>query len=100
MNVTQKSSKTNAMLNLAVGMTLTKAEMNSTGFEMIFEDTAQRVEIRFLPKMYPDGRVVIDAVNDLTIKLEVKRTQLSDPDSAVVEQIELPYSTWFGEDYM
>jgi hypothetical protein len=40
----------------------------------------------------------MDAINDLTIVVEVRRT--SGNEKVVEDRIELPYSIWFGEGFM
>jgi hypothetical protein len=92
--------KTNAMLALADGMKLVQARLTPRGFEMIYENAEQRAEVHIYPQIYPDGRLITDAVNDLTILVEVRRSSLSGAEKAVEERIELPYSTWFGEDFL
>ena len=92
--------KVNALLGLAAGMNLVQARLTPRGFEMIYENAEQRAEIHLYPQMYPDGRLITDAVNDLTILVEVRRSSLAGTEKVVEERIELPYSTWFGEDYL
>jgi hypothetical protein len=96
----QIAPKVNALLALAAGMNLVQARLTPRGFEMIYENTEQRVEIHLYPRIYPDGRLITDAVNDLTLLVEVRRSSLAGTEKAVEERIELPYSTWFGEDFL
>ena len=90
----------NARFGWAVGLTVKSAALTKEGFSFTFEDTDQRVEILLLPKLYPEGRLVIDAVNDLTIQVEVRRQSLSGSEAPRSEKIEIPYSAWFGDSYM
>ena len=100
MDFRQASTRVSAMLGAAQNMTLKQTEFTPKGMAWVYENDAERVELRLEPRMYPDGRVVIDAVNDLTIMLTLRRTTLSGEALAEPQSIELPYSLWFGDDFM
>jgi hypothetical protein len=100
MELQQMAPKVNSMLALAAGMNLVQARITARGFEMVYENADQRVEILLLPQIYPEGRVIMDAVNDLTIIVEVRRTLLAGVERPVEDRIELPYSIWFGEGFL
>jgi hypothetical protein len=96
----QIAPKANEMLSLAAGLNLVQAKLTKRGFEMVYESAGQRVEVLLLPQVYPEGRVIMDAINDLTIVVEVRRTSLTGDEKAVEDRIELPYSIWFGESFL
>src|SRR3954466_244936 len=85
------------LIGLAQGMTLKLAHLTKQGVEFVFESTTTRTELRLVPKVYTEGKVIVDAINDLTMMVEVRQTEL--PGGAVVGggKVELPYSTWFFE---
>jgi len=94
----QIAPKVNELLGFAAGLNLVQAKLTKRGFEMVYEGADQRVEIHLIPQVYPEGRVIMDAINDLTIVVEVRRT--SGNEKVVEDRIELPYSIWFGEGVM
>lgn len=100
MDFKQAATRASALLGAAQDMTLKQTEFTPKGMIWRFENAAERVELRLEPRMYPDGRVVIDAVNDLTILLTMQRFKLSGEALAEPQSIELPYSLWFGEAFM
>ncbi len=106
-NFTKLSEQTSVLLGLAKGMLLNVARMTPSGIEMIFESSDSRTEIRFVPNVYTVERVIVDAVNALTIRVRVKKFQLKASGNGAPtmtqvfdEQVELPLSTWLGEDYL
>jgi hypothetical protein len=96
----QIAPKVNPLLAQAAGLNLVEAKLTPRGFEMVYQNAEQRVEISLVPQVYPEGRVIMDAINDLTLIVEVRRTSLSGTEKTVEERIELPYSTWFGEGFL
>jgi len=89
------------LVGLAQGMSLKVAHLTKQGFELVFESPTTRTELRLVPKVYAEGKVIVDAINDLTMLVEVKQIAL--PAGTVVGggQVELPFSTWFFEgDFM
>lgn len=95
------------LLGLAQGMTLKLAHLTRQGIEFVFESATTRTQVRFLPQVYTEGKVIIDAINDLTMLVQV--TQFELVNGQFVEtaptvgggRLELPYSTWFFEgDFM
>ena len=103
---TQKQILT--LLGMAKGARLTRGQLTSIGLEMIFDGGDTRTELRFVPHVYPFDKVIVDALNSLTISVEVKQFRVSgtgngSPKREVIfeERIELPFSTWFDEgDYL
>ena len=91
------------LLGLAQGMTLKVAHLTRQGMEFVFENASTRAEVRILPQVYAEGKVIIDAINDLTMIVEVNQYALQD--GKVVQgtapvgggRVELPFSTWFFE---
>jgi hypothetical protein len=89
------------LLGLAQGMTLKLAHLTKQGMELVFESETTRAEVRFVPQVYTEGKVIIDAINDLTMVVEVKQYDINDGKEVGGGKVELPYSTWFFEgDYM
>jgi L-arabinose isomerase len=95
------------LLGLAQGTTLKLAHLTKQGMEFVFETETTRTQLRILPKVYTEGKVIIDAINDLTLVVEVSQFALHDgrvaDDAKPVGGgvVELPYSTWFFEgDYL
>ncbi len=104
---TQLAVRFGQLLGLAQGMTLKVAHLTRQGMELVFESATTRTEVRFLPKVYTEGKVIVDAINDLAMQVQVKQYELQD--GRFVEtaptvgggSVELPFSTWFFEgDYM
>jgi len=95
------------LFGLAQGMNLKLAHLTKQGMEFVFESATTRTQVRLLPQVYSEGKVIIDAINDLTMVLDVQQFELQDgrvPEGAKPVgggRLELPYSTWFFEgDYM
>lgn len=95
------------LLGLAQGATLKVAHMTRQGMELVFENAGTQTQVYILPRVYAEGKVIVDAINDLTMVVEVKQFALKNgrvPEGAVPVgggRVELPYSTWFFEgDYM
>jgi len=95
------------LFGLAQGATLKVAHLTRQGMEMVFEDGKTQTQVRFVPRVYTEGKVIVDAINDLTMAVEVSQFELVN--GAVPEgakpvgggKLELPYSTWFFEgDYL
>lgn len=89
------------LFGLAQGMQLKLSHLTRQGMELVFESATTRTEVKFLPKVYTEGKVIIDAINDLTMVVEIKQTELGTGKVVGGGKVELPYSTWFFEgDYM
>jgi hypothetical protein len=95
------------LLGLAQGMTLKVAHLTRQGMEFVLESPTTRTEIQITPRVYTEGKVIVDAINDLTMVVQVKQYELrdgkADESASPVGggKVELPYSTWFFEgDYM
>ncbi len=95
------------LFGLAQGMHLKLAHLTKQGMEFVLESATTRTQVRLLPQVYSEGKVIIDAINDLTMVLDVQQFELQDgrvPENAKPVgggRLELPYSTWFFEgDYM
>ena len=100
-------SHTDVLLDAAKGLTLKQAQVTGRGIEFVFETADRRVELRILPKVYTAEKVIVDPINDLTLVVQVERSEQgvdgndSRAQRARKEQVELPYSTWFNEgDYL
>lgn len=91
------------LLGLAQGMTLQVAHLTRQGMEFVYESATTRAQVRILPQVYAEGKVIVDAINDLTMVVEVKQYALQDgkvPEGAEPVgggRVELPFSTWFFE---
>jgi hypothetical protein len=97
--------KVDALLGRARGMLLTQGQLTEEGYELVFQQGSARTIIRLKPTVYADGKVIVDAINDFTIEVELQTYRLSvtasgEPTMALVseETVELPYSTWFREE--
>lgn len=89
------------LFGLAQGMNLKLAHLTKQGMEFVFENATTRAEVKFVPHVYTEGKVIIDAINDLTMKVEIKQYDLQEGKEVGGGQVELPYATWFFEgDYM
>lgn len=95
------------LLGTAQGGTLKVAHMTKQGMEFVFENATTQTQVRIVPKVYPAGKVLVDALNTFTLLVEVKQFGLEEgqvPENAPVVgggAMELPYSTWFFEgDYL
>lgn len=89
------------LMGLAQGMNLKIAHLTKQGIEFVFESATTRTELRLVPQVYAQGKVIVDAINDLTMVIEVKQTALPEGTLVGGGKVELPYSTWFFEgDYM
>jgi hypothetical protein len=98
----QVDPQVNRLLETAVGMSLVESQLQKEGFRFVYEDATHRVEILLAPKVYTDGSVIVDAINDLVIvasatryTLEAYRRDAANANPVSQEKIELPYSTWF-----
>lgn len=89
------------LLGLAHDMHLKLAHMTRQGMELVLENATTRAQVRFLPKVYSEGKVIVDAINDLAMVVEVIQSNLADGKQVGGGKIELPFSTWFFEgDYI
>jgi hypothetical protein len=89
------------LLGLAQGMNLKLAHLTKQGMELVFEDGVTRTEVRLLPQVYVEGKVIVDAINDLTMVLDVRQFDVKTGKEVGGGKTELPYSTWFFEgDYL
>ena len=97
------SPKVNQLLEKVQGMTLMSAEIVENGFAFIYEDSEARILLRILPSVYTQGKNIVDAINDMTLLLEVRSFSLDGPEDdegEVLGKVEMAYSTWFGEDFL
>lgn len=89
------------VFGLAQGMTLKVAHLTKQGMEFVFESATTRAEIKILPQVYTSGKNIIDAINDLTMIVQVSQTDLATGNAVGGGTVELPFSTWFFEgDYL
>lgn len=95
------------LIGLAQGSMLRVAHMTKQGMEFVFENETTQTRLRILPQVYTEGKVIIDAINDLTLRVEISQYAVSEGRVADETKIvgggtvELPYSTWFFEgDYV
>lgn len=89
------------LFGLAQGASLKLAHLTRQGMEFVLESATTRIEVRLLPQVYAEGKVIIDAINDLTMQVQVTQYALTDGKPVGGGKMELPYSTWFFEgDYM
>jgi hypothetical protein len=98
----QIEPQVNRLLESAVGMTLVHSQLLKEGFRFVYENAAHRIVILLTPKVYTDGAVIVDAINDLVIVASMTRYDLETfrRDGTLAapigqETFELPYSTWF-----
>lgn len=103
-DLSKSSLDVNPLLESARGMTLVHSQLLKEGFRFVYENAEQRKVILITPKVYTDGSVIVDAINDLVIVLTVTTYDLAAyrRDAARAEplsesSVELPYSTWFTE---
>lgn len=101
-----------SLFGLAQGMTLKVAHLTRQGMEFVFESANTRTQVRIAPHVYTEGKVIVDAINDLTLIVEVQQLELDARGQVVLDatgqarvigggKVELPYSTWFDEgDYL
>jgi len=91
------------LVGLAHGMNLKVAHMTKQGMEFVFESATTQTQLRILPKVYTEGKVIIDAINDMTLIVEVK--QFERRDGGAIDEtkpvgggtVELPFAAWFFE---
>ncbi len=89
------------LMGLAQGANLKLAHLTKQGIELVFESATTRTEVRVMPKVYSEGKVIVDAINDLTMLVQVKQIALNNAREVGGGRVELPYSTWFFEgDYL
>jgi hypothetical protein len=89
------------LLGLAQGMNLKLGHLTKQGMELVFEGGNKRTQLRILPRVYSEGKVIIDAINDLTLVVELEQTELETGKTVGGGKVELPYATWFFEgDYL
>lgn len=100
----QVALQVNPLLESARGMTLVHAQLLKEGFRFVFEDAQHRKVILLAPRVYADGIVIVDALNNLVIAVTVTTYDLEAyrRDAARAEPLneqtyELPYSLWFFE---
>ncbi len=85
------------LLGLAQGANLKVAHLTKQGMEFVFESASTRTQIRIIPQVYAEGKVIIDAINDLTLKVQVEQTDIASGKAVGGGKVEMPYSTWFFE---
>lgn len=97
------SPKVNQLLERVQGMTLVSAQIVENGFSFIYSDDQQRLLLRLLPTVYAQGKNIVDAINDMTLLLELRSFSLDalgEGEGELVGSVEMAYSTWFGEDFL
>lgn len=100
-NYSQLAMQLGQLLGLAQGMELKLAHLTKQGIEFVFESETTRAQVSILPKVYTEGKVIIDAINDVTLIAQVKQIDIQSGNEVGGGQVELPYSTWFFEgDYV
>jgi hypothetical protein len=95
--------KINRQFSQLQGKILRSAEMIQNGFLFVYEDSAERLELRLLPTVYTQGKNIVDPINDMTVLMQIMRKPLgagADDPGEVLESIEVAYSSWFGEDFL
>lgn len=90
------------VLGPAGGRVLSEARLLPHGIELVFQDKQEQVQVNIRPKVYTDGKVIVDPINDLVLVLRVRRYALpkdkaGEPTLVEENTVELPYSTWFEE---
>ncbi|MBI4672035.1 MAG: hypothetical protein HY741_10275 [Chloroflexi bacterium] len=95
------------LVGLAQGMNLKVAHLTKQGMEFVFENATTQTQLRILPHVYSEGKVIIDAINDMTLVVQVK--QFARRDGQAFDEskpvgggaVELAFATWFFEgDYV
>lgn len=101
-DVERLSAQVAQLLSEAKSLTLQEGRFTSRGIELTLEGADRRVEVRIVPKVYTAEKVIVDAINDLTIVLQVRVLEPNasgngQPHPVFDEHVELPYSAWFEE---
>jgi len=98
------ASRVNPLLESTHGMTLKHAQLLKEGIRFVYEDAQVRKVIILQPKVYTDGAVIVDAINDVVLVMAVstydlKAYQKNAANTEPLEQtsIEMPYSIWLFE---
>lgn len=100
----QVAARVNPILEATHGMTLKHAQLLKEGIRFVYEDAQRRKVIILQPKVYTDGQVIVDPINDVVLVMSASTYDLKayqqDPTRAEPQEetnIELPYSLWFFE---
>jgi hypothetical protein len=93
----QRALQFGQLLGLAQGAHLKLAHLTRQGMEFIFESATTRTQVKIIPQVYAEGKVIIDAINDLTLRVEVEQTDIASGEQVGGGKVEMPYSTWFFE---
>ena len=107
-NFSTTANQVQALLAPLKGERLTSGQLTRQNIEMIFESGDTRTELRLVPKVYPINKVITDALNTLTVTLEVKQFRVGGKGNGapgtekIFEgRVELPFATWFDQgDYL
>ena len=91
-----------ALMGIAGGRTLRQARLVEKGMEFEFQDQTERIVIAVLPRVYTEGQVIVDAINDLVLVVRMRRYAVDggqgEPGALLEEKaLELPFSTWYEE---
>ncbi len=104
---TQLALQFGQLVGLAQGAKLQVAHLTKQGMEFVFQTETTQTRLRLIPKVYTEGKVIIDAINDLTLVVEIQQYELREGRVANEDApvgggaVELPYATWFFEgDYL
>src|SRR4029453_10221010 len=65
LNFDHLAADSQQLLAFAKNQRLGEARLTQAGIEMKFEDDDERVELLIRPKVYSEGRVIVDPINDL-----------------------------------
>jgi hypothetical protein len=79
------------LLGLAQGMNLKVGHLSKQGIELVFEGENTRTRLSILPQVYTEGKVIIDAINDLTMVVQLEQTELATGERVGGGRVELPY---------
>lgn len=103
-DITQAAARVNPLLEATKGMTLVDAQLVKEGIRSVYEGGNTRKVIVLQPKVYTDGSVIVDPINDVVMVLSVSTYDATaykqDPANAQPtdqSNIELPYSLWLFE---
>lgn len=101
-DLSQNAAAVGPLLETARGMTLVDAQLLKEGFRFVFENATLRKVILLKPRVYTDGAVIVDPINDVVVQFTVTTYDAAayrpnDAQTKPLEEtsIELPYSTWF-----
>jgi hypothetical protein len=103
LSYTQVAPRVNELFKLIPGLAVKRAEIVPEGLLFVFESSTERFFLKIIPKVYTEGKNIVDPINDITTLYKVQRqpiTATGEEGLTEVGSVELAHSAWLGESFL